>query len=399
MKKFLLIYIVSMIISLNSFSQSVGIGTTTPDASAMLDVKSTNKGFLPPRVNLIALNLSDPITNPSTGLLIYNTTNGGTFPNEVRPGYYYWNNNVWTPVVNTGKVKGDLQYWDGTKWAMVAIGQPGQFLQLGNEGIPAWSGSQFPVINTLPITELTKTSAKTGGLITNNGGSAVITAGVCYSQLPNPNINDTVTSDVVVSGSYTSTLLGLTPQTTYYLKAYAINAIGTGYGNELSFSTPAPVIGDTYKGGILTYILQPGDAGYVPGEFHGYIAAPSDQSSAIQWGCQGTSIGCSATGLGAGSINTKAIIAGCTTAGIAAKVCDDLDLNGYTDWFLPSKDELNLMYINLHTYGLGSFAYGHYWTSSETNATSATKQDFLNGAQTGSSKSYTNKYVRAMRVF
>ena len=67
-----------------------GIGTTTPDASAKLEVASTNKGFLPPRVALTATNSASPITSPATGLLIFNTASAGTIPNQVSPGYYYW---------------------------------------------------------------------------------------------------------------------------------------------------------------------------------------------------------------------------------------------------------------------------------------------------------------------
>lgn len=67
-----------------------GIGTTTPDASAKLDVTSTNKGFLPPRVALTASNAASPITNPANGLMVFNTVTAGSSPYEVVPGYYYW---------------------------------------------------------------------------------------------------------------------------------------------------------------------------------------------------------------------------------------------------------------------------------------------------------------------
>ncbi len=67
-----------------------GIGTTTPDASAKLEVSSTNKGFLPPRVALTATNAASPITNPANGLMVFNTVTAGSSPYEVVPGYYYW---------------------------------------------------------------------------------------------------------------------------------------------------------------------------------------------------------------------------------------------------------------------------------------------------------------------
>lgn len=83
-----------------SFAQT-GIGTTTPNASAKLDVVATDKGFLPPRVTLTATNAFSPITGTSsaaTGLLVYNTASAGTIPYNVVPGYYYWNGSAWIQI-------------------------------------------------------------------------------------------------------------------------------------------------------------------------------------------------------------------------------------------------------------------------------------------------------------
>lgn len=79
---------------------NVGIGTTTPDASAKLDVSSTSQGFLPPRVALTAKNAAAPIASPATGLLVYNTATAGTSPNNVTPGYYYWDGAAWQRFVD-----------------------------------------------------------------------------------------------------------------------------------------------------------------------------------------------------------------------------------------------------------------------------------------------------------
>lgn len=73
----------------NPSRAQVGIGTTNPNASAQLDVNSSNKGFLPPRVALTSMDAAGPITSPATGLLVYNTATAGTSPNNVVPGYYY----------------------------------------------------------------------------------------------------------------------------------------------------------------------------------------------------------------------------------------------------------------------------------------------------------------------
>jgi hypothetical protein len=80
-----------------------GIGTTTPNASAKLDVTATDRGFLPPRVALTASNVFSPITGTSSaaaGLLIYNTATSGTVPNNVVPGYYFWNGTAWIQISN-----------------------------------------------------------------------------------------------------------------------------------------------------------------------------------------------------------------------------------------------------------------------------------------------------------
>jgi hypothetical protein len=85
---------------LNSTAQT-GIGTTTPNASAKLEVMATDKGFLPPRVALTASNVFSPIVGTSanaTGLLVYNTNSAGSAPNNVVPGYYYWNGSAWIQI-------------------------------------------------------------------------------------------------------------------------------------------------------------------------------------------------------------------------------------------------------------------------------------------------------------
>ena len=80
-----------------SFAQT-GIGTTTPNASAKLEVYATNKGFLPPRIALTATTDATTIASPVAGLLIYNTATAGAAPNNVVPGYYYWNGTAWIQI-------------------------------------------------------------------------------------------------------------------------------------------------------------------------------------------------------------------------------------------------------------------------------------------------------------
>ncbi len=154
-------------------------------------------------------------------------------------------------------------------------------------------------------------------------------------------------------------------------------------GGAVSFA-----IGQSYGGGIIFYIDGTG--------LHGLISAPTDQSTGAPWGCYGTLIGGTGTAVGTGQANTTAILNICTFAGIAARICNDLVLNGYSDWFLPSKDELNQMYLQKTV--IGGFANNYYWSSSEYNANYAWDQNFYNGLQNGLSKNGTI-CVRAVRAF
>jgi hypothetical protein len=136
MKRIILLSFLATISFLYSASQ-VGIGTATPDSSAQLELSSTNKGFLPPRVALTATNIAAPVASPAVGLLIYNTATGGASPTNVAPGYYYWNGSIWYPVVNKGTTPGDMQYWNGSRWINIPLGLNGQHLTICN-GIPIW---------------------------------------------------------------------------------------------------------------------------------------------------------------------------------------------------------------------------------------------------------------------
>jgi uncharacterized protein (TIGR02145 family) len=96
-----------------------------------------------------------------------------------------------------------------------------------------------PIITTDDVTAITQTTAISGGNITSDGGDSVTVRGVCWSTNPNPVFNDDHTSDGSSIGSFVSNVSGLTPTTTYYIRAYATNSAGTSYGKELTFITPA----------------------------------------------------------------------------------------------------------------------------------------------------------------
>jgi len=94
-----------------------------------------------------------------------------------------------------------------------------------------------PILNTTVASNITTTSALSGGYINYDGGIPVITSGVCWNTTGSPTTADRTTTDGTLSGFFTSSITGLTPGTTYYIRAWATNSFGTGYGNVVSIQT------------------------------------------------------------------------------------------------------------------------------------------------------------------
>ena len=91
----------------------------------------------------------------------------------------------------------------------------------------------LPTVTTSAVTNIIANSVTTGGDITTDGGSQIIARGVCWSTSQNPTISNDKTSDGIGSGIFTSYITGLTPNKTYYIRAYSTNSVGTSYGNQL----------------------------------------------------------------------------------------------------------------------------------------------------------------------
>jgi hypothetical protein len=94
-----------------------------------------------------------------------------------------------------------------------------------------------PILITQAVTGITATTASSGGVITSDDGNDITARGVCWNTSQSPTTSNAKTTDGTGTGSYFSSVTGLTPGTTYYLRAYAVNKYGTGYGNTLPFTT------------------------------------------------------------------------------------------------------------------------------------------------------------------
>jgi hypothetical protein len=131
-------------------------------------------------------------------------------------------------------------------------------------------------------------------------------------------------------------------------------------------------------------------------------AAPAEIEFTAAWGAYGTYVAGTNTGVGFGKRNTEIIVERLKAlgeSGKAAQVCVNLNFDGYKDWFLPSKDELNLMYTNLKQKGLGGFSNNWYWSSSQYGNNSAWLQRFSDGYQNDYYNKNSTDSVRAVRAF
>jgi hypothetical protein len=137
--------------------------------------------------------------------------------------------------LSNGTSQGEMLYWNGSTWIVVPPGQTGQTLTFCYNA-PQW-GPCLAQISTLALSNVTGYQADCGGTILNNGANTISSSGVCWSTSPNPTINDNINSNGNSSGTFNLTITGLTPNTTYYVRAYAINSSGVSYGNQVDFIT------------------------------------------------------------------------------------------------------------------------------------------------------------------
>lgn len=354
-------------------------------------------------------NWNDLINKPST-LNGFGITDG---INTSHASYGITSTNItnWTEAYNWGnhatfgylksvsiqnQAEGDIMYFNGTNWERLPKGTSGQILAINSSGLPVWI-DMFGSPNALTeaATNVRETSATLNCTVNSRGLSTTVefeygidvSYGSKVSILENPIIGNSPTLQSV-------NVYGLLDGRTYHFRVRVINAYGSTYGDDMTFSTISNngpfTIGKSYGGGIIFYLDNTGQ--------HGLVCATSDQIQGVRWN-NGTVIPIVTSRLvGTGQSNTTAIVNAQGPGIYAASICDQLILNGYTDWFLPSIDELQLMYNQKAVIGGFTGPYEYYWSSSESSG-SAFLWSMVQGGQAWAGTYDIGASVRAIRAF
>lgn len=298
------------------------------------------------------------------------------------------------PVLKTTKAMVNMAYTTGDNMRFTGYSDTYTAIETDvptSSEIITFTFISLPTISTTAVGAFVSNKISCGGIITNDGGSPVSVRGVCWSTSSNPTINDSITIDGFGIGTFNSLIQNVILNTTYHIRAYATNSAGTAYGNEITFLTTPLVIGQSYQGGKIAYLNITG--------LHGFIITSSNMSSGIQWyNGVNTITGATGMAIGTGNANTQAIVLNQGSGNYAAKLCYDLILGGYSDWYLPSLYELEKIYDNRLAIG-GIPATDFYWSSTEYTINMAYCMT-MSGAGYGSAlKSYSGYQVRAIRSF
>ena len=274
-----------------------------------------------------------------------------------------------------------------TQTGSLAVGSTAQPYSNDIGGVKWWMGPEestgyvigAPVPGNNQPTQLSGVSASVGfwrSVDKTSGSFLSLTNNVFSQSITSSFTNATSASLWLTSNGYWNTYLGLQYQ-----------------------------VGQLVFGGIIAYVLQPGDPGYDANVEHGLVVAANDISGYKQWGCDGTLIsGAVSYAIGSGASNTAAIIVSCSDSQSAARACADysvtVDGTTYDDWYLPSLDEL--VAINTNKVAIGMPSVGVYWSSTQQEIygpeSNATCVSFFFDSPAGSGKT-AGLNVRPVRSF
>ncbi len=231
----------------------------------------------------------------------------------------------------------------------------------------------LPTVTTGQVTNIQQTSATGGGNVTNSGGANVTERGICWGASHNPTTSGSHASNGTGTGSYTVNMSGLSPSTTYYVRAYAINSAGTSYGSEVPFTTLSSVGGHTYvdlglPSGLLWATCNVGADS--PEEYGDYFAwgetqPKSDYSWSTYQYCMGSS-----TRLTKYCNNSSYGYNGYTDNLTTLQPGDDAaTANWGSGWRMPTKEECQELVDNTtFTFTTQNGVYGGLFTATNGNS-------------------------------
>lgn len=226
------------------------------------------------------------------------------------------------------------------------------------------------VILSQQPTDILTTTALLRGTTVETANLTISSMGYCFNTSPNPTVLNQQISTSGGFGNFTIPVDNLTPNTVYYAKSFYYTNTGMlFYGDEINFKTTG------YYGASGGYVFY--DKGETTNGWRYMELAPvtlnyNSTEIGADWGCNSSLLSFTYPDLGKGLENTDHIIATCSAANSAARLCANYSVNGLSDWFLPSKNELEAMYLSLRKPGfLNTSIYNYIWSSTEFDATNA----------------------------
>jgi hypothetical protein len=261
------------------------------------------------------------------------------------------------------------------------------------------NNDNLPVIVTNPITETSFYSCKLSGTVVSNGGLNITEKGFCFSSSSQ---SPTLANSSILANNqnFDAVLNSLNENTTYYVRAYAKNLQGVGYGAVMQTTTLNYYeLGETGPAGGLVFYSKPD----TNGGWNFLEAAPQDIGGNQVWYFTTNTSGVNSTSIGSGTINTQIITSLFGAGSYAAYSCSNINFNGYGDWFLPSRNELMKIRENLFINQIGGLSSNQfYWCSSEDSnfPQNAWAVKMTSASENTSSYPKTNTFkVRPIRRF